>query len=248
MVTGESMPIEKEPGNDVIGGTVNAAGSFVMRAQHVGNETLLARIVQMVAEAQRSRAPIQRLADVVASWFVPSVIAVAVLAFVVWFAWGPSPRLAHALVNGVAVLIIACPCALGLATPMSIMVAMGRGATLGVLFKNAEAVEILRKVDTLVVDKTGTLTQGKPRLAAVEAGEGWDEADILSLAASLEMGSEHPLAEAVVMGAKERGVPPQKVEDFASSPGKGVSGTVGGQSVALGNPALLQSIGLNAGA
>jgi Cu+-exporting ATPase len=244
MVTGESMPVEKHTGDRVIGSTLNASGSFVMRAEKVGAETLLARIVAMVAEAQRSRAPIQRLADVVSGYFVPIVIAIAAIAFVVWGLVGPEPRLAHAIVMAVAVLIVACPCALGLATPMSIMVATGKGATIGVLFRNAEAIETLRKVDTLVVDKTGTLTEGKPKLVRVEAN-GIDERELLRLAASLERGSEHPLAAAIVTGAVERGVSPAEAEEFVSVAGKGVQGRVGGRDVALGNSALMESIGVS---
>jgi Cu+-exporting ATPase len=243
MVTGEAVPVEKTEGDGVVGGTVNATGSFVMEAQKVGRDTLLAQIVRMVAEAQRSRAPIQRLADVVASWFVPAVVAAAVLTFVVWALAGPAPAMAHALVNAVAVLIIACPCALGLATPMSIMVATGRGAHLGVLFRNAEAIETLRGVDTLIVDKTGTLTEGRPVLDAVRAAEGHEEADVLRLAASLERGSEHPLAAAIVEGAKARGVATDASADFASHTGKGVTGRVGDVQVALGNAALMEAQG-----
>jgi Cu+-exporting ATPase len=242
MVTGESMPVEKHPGDRVIGSTVNASGSFVMRAEKVGSETLLARIVAMVAEAQRSRAPIQKLADVVSGYFVPIVIVVAAIAFVVWALAGPEPRFAHAIVNAVAVLIIACPCALGLATPMSIMVATGKGATIGVLFRNAEAIETLRKVDTLVVDKTGTLTEGKPKLVAVEA-RGVDERELLHVAASLERGSEHPLAAAIVKGAQERGVSPGPADAFVSIAGQGVRGRVNGREAALGNRALMEAIG-----
>src|SRR4029077_4608493 len=201
MVTGESIPVEKTAGSKVIGATVNATGSFIMQAERVGSETLLARIVQMVSQAQRSRAPIQQLADRVAAWFVPAVIAIAVLTFIVWSLVGPQPRLAHALVNAVAVLIIACPCALGLATPMAIMVGTGRGATAGVLVKNAEALETLEKVDTLVVDKTGTLTSGKPTVESVVASAGWDESELVRLVASVELGSEHPLAAALVTAA-----------------------------------------------
>ncbi len=248
MVSGEPTPVEKRPGERVVGGTVNGRGSLLMRAERVGSETLLARIVQMVAEAQRSRAPIQRLADVVAGWFVPAVVLVAALAFAVWAIAGPEPRLAHALISAVAVLIIACPCALGLATPMSIMVASGRGATAGVLFKNAEAIELLRQVDTLVVDKTGTLTEGRPRLVSVHPSEGIDEAEILRLAAGLERGSEHPLAEAIVADAAERGVSPGKLERFQSHSGKGVTGEVDGRSAALGNRALLEELGVSPGA
>jgi Cu+-exporting ATPase len=243
MVTGESIPIEKHAGDRVIGSTVNASGSFVMRAEKVGAETLLARIVAMVAEAQRSRAPIQKLADVVSSYFVPAVIAIAVIAFVVWALAGPEPRMAHAIVNAVAVLIIACPCALGLATPMSIMVATGKAATLGVLFRDAEAIETLCKVDTLLVDKTGTLTEGKPKLVSVEA-RGVDENQLLRLAAGLERGSEHPLAAAIVKGAEERGVVPAKAETFMSTAGQGVRGRIDGLDVALGNRALMESLGV----
>ena len=247
-VTGEPMPVEKHPGDRVVGGTVNATGGFVMRAERVGAETLLARIVQMVAEAQRTRAPVQRLADVVAGYFVPAVVAVALAAFALWAWLGPEPRLAHALVNAVAVLIIACPCALGLATPMSIMVATGRGAGAGVLFKNAEAIELLRAVETLVVDKTGTLTEGRPTLAAVEPSAGFDERGVLRAAASLERGSEHPLAAAIVAGAATRGIELAPAEGFASVPGKGVTGRVEGRRVALGNRALLDDLGVDASA
>src|SRR6202030_4643635 len=205
MITGEPIPVEKQKGDRVTGATVNGTGSLIMRAERVGGETLLAQIVRMVAEAQRSRAPIQKLADQVSGYFVPIVVGAAVLTFVIWGLWGPAPRLAHALVNAVAVLIIACPCALGLATPMSIMVAMGRGATAGVLFKNAEAIELMREVDTLVIDKTGTLTEGKPKLVALQPAEGFDNERLLHFAASLERGSEHPLAAAIVKGAEERG-------------------------------------------
>jgi Cu+-exporting ATPase len=245
MVSGESIPVEKHPGDRLIGATVNGTGSLVMRTEKVGSETLLARIVQMVAEAQRSRAPIQKLADVVSGYFVPAVVLVAVATFLVWGLVGPSPRMAHALVNAVAVLIIACPCALGLATPMSIMVAAGKGATAGVLFKNAEAIEVLRKVDTLVVDKTGTLTEGKPRLVTVEPATGRTEAEVLRDAASLERGSEHPLAAAIVKGAGERGVGLSNAEAFESVTGKGVKGRIGGRSIALGNRALMDAIGVN---
>ena len=244
MVTGESIPVEKVPGSRVTGGTVNGTGTFVMRAERVGSETLLARIVQMVAEAQRTRAPIQRLADQVAAWFVPAVVAVAAVTFVVWASAGPAPRLAHGLVNAVAVLIIACPCALGLATPMSIMVGTGRGAQAGVLVKNAEALELTEKVDTLVVDKTGTLTEGKPRLTVVKPVPGHDETTVLRLTAGLERGSEHPLAAAILAGAAERGVTVATPEDFRSITGKGVSGRVEGHAVALGNLALMQDLGV----
>ena len=247
MVSGEPIPVEKHAGDRVIGATVNGTGSLVMRAEKVGSETLLARIVQMVAEAQRSRAPIQKLADVVAGYFVPAVVLIAVVTFVVWSLLGPAPRMAHALVNAVAVLIIACPCALGLATPMSIMVATGKGATAGVLFKNAEAIEVLRKVDTLVVDKTGTLTEGKPKLVTIEPAPGQTEATLLSHAASLDRGSEHPLAAAIVKGAEERGVALSRAEAFESVTGKGVKGRVEGRDVALGNRALMEDLGVDAG-
>jgi len=246
MVTGESMPVEKEPGAKVIGGTINGTGSLVMRAEKVGSDTMLARIVHMVAEAQRSRAPIQRLADVVSAWFVPAVIVVAILAFIAWMIWGPPPAFAYALVAAVSVVIIACPCALGLATPMSIMVGVGKGATAGVLIKNAEALERFEKIDTLVVDKTGTLTEGKPRVVAVIAAEGFDEATILSLGASLDRSSEHPLAAAIVGSAKQRGLPLQDVADFGSFTGKGVTGKIGNRYVAVGNAKLLQDLGIAA--
>ena len=247
MVTGESMPVEKHPGERVIGATMNTAGSVVMRADRVGAETLLSQIVHMVGEAQRSRAPVQRLADTVSAYFVPAVIAAAVIAFVVWALVGPEPRMAYALVAAVSVLIIACPCALGLATPMSIMVATGKGATVGVLFRNAEAIEVLRQVNTLVVDKTGTLTEGKPKLVAVVPQAGQDEAVVLRLAASLEQGSEHPLASAIVAGAAARGVDLLKPVDFQAVGGKGVTGTVDGHAVALGNLALLQQLHVDPG-
>ena len=235
MLTGEPLPVEKEPSSRVIGGTVNGTGSFLMRAERVGEATLLAQIVRMVGEAQRSRAPIQRLADRVAAWFVPIVIAVAVVTFAAWLFVGPEPRFAHALVNAVSVLIIACPCALGLATPMSIMVATGRGATAGVLVRNAEAIEVMEKVDTLVLDKTGTLTEGKPRLASVIALPPFAEAEVLRFAASLERASEHPLANAIVEGARERSVSLVPVSAFQSMTGKGVTGTVDGRIVSVGN-------------
>jgi P-type Cu+ transporter len=247
MVTGESIPVEKHSGDRVIGATVNGTGSLVMRAERVGAETLLSQIVQMVAEAQRSRAPIQKLADVVSGYFVPAVVAMAVITFVVWSVWGPEPRMAHGLVNAVAVLIIACPCALGLATPMSIMVATGKAAQSGVLFKNAEAIEIMRQVDTLVVDKTGTLTEGKPKLVDVVTAAGIDEQTLLRLAASLEKGSEHPLAAAIVAGAQERGIEPTDANTFDSLTGKGVTGEVDGRKVALGNLALLDDLKIDAG-
>jgi Cu+-exporting ATPase len=244
MVSGEPIPVEKRPGDRVIGATVNGTGMIVMRAERVGAETLLAQIVQMVADAQRSRAPIQKLADVVAGYFVPAVTGTAAVTFIVWSLLGPEPRLAHAIVNAVAVLIIACPCALGLATPMSIMVATGKGATMGVLFKNAEAIEVLRKVDTLVLDKTGTLTEGKPRLATVTPTNGWNETTLLRLAASLERGSEHPLAAAIVAGAQSRGVGLTDVAAFESRTGKGVVGRIEGRFVALGTHALLDELGV----
>ena len=247
MLTGEAVPAEKAAGAKVTGGTLNAQGSFVMVAERVGSETMLARIVQMVAEAQRSRAPIQRLADVVAGYFVPVVVAVAVIAFVAWSIFGPPPAMAFALVAAVSVLIIACPCALGLATPMSIMVGTGRGAQMGILIKNAESLERFAKVDTLVVDKTGTLTEGKPKLVGVEPAPGMDRGDLLRLAAALEQASEHPLAEAIVQGAKDEGLAAGRAEGFASLTGKGVTGTVDGRSVALGNLRLLQDLGIDPG-
>ncbi len=242
MISGESIPLEKHAGDDVIGATVNGTGSFVMRAERVGNETLLAHIVQLVSQAQRSRAPIQRLADRVAGWFVPAVIAIAVVTFIAWSLLGPEPRLAHALVNAVAVLIIACPCALGLATPIAIMVGTGRGASAGVLLKNAEALEILEKVDTLVVDKTGTLTEGKPRVVSVVSAGGFSEADLIRLVASLEQGSEHPLASAVVAAAKERGLALAEARDFQSVTGRGVRGKVENREVAAGNEGFLPKL------
>ncbi len=247
MVTGEPIPVEKTSGERLIGATVNGTGSLLMRAEKVGTDTLLSQIVRMVSEAQRSRAPIQKLADIVAGYFVPAVVLIAIITLVVWGFWGPEPRLAHAIINAVAVLIIACPCALGLATPMSIMVGTGKGATAGVLIKNAEALEIMEKVDTLVVDKTGTLTEGKPRLVAVQAVSGFEEEEVLRLAASLERASEHPLAEAIVRGAEEKGISLLKTEDFASVTGKGVTGTVDGKSVALGNIKLLQEQSIDPG-
>jgi Cu+-exporting ATPase len=247
MVTGESIPVEKAPGRRVTGGTVNGTGSFVMRAERVGGETLLAQIVHMVSEAQRSRAPIQRLADSVSSYFVPAVVAVAVVTSIAWAGWGPEPRMAHALVNAVAVLIIACPCALGLATPMSIMVGTGRGATAGVLIRDAGALEVMEKVDTLVVDKTGTLTEGKPALVTVEAVGGGSPDELLRLAASLERASEHPLAAAIVEGARDRGVRPVAVERFRSVTGMGVLGRVDGHDVALGNRRLMDEAGVALG-
>jgi len=247
MLTGEPIPVEKNPGDRVVGATVNQSGSLVIRAERVGAESLLAQIVRMVAEAQRSRAPIQRLADVVSSWFVPAVVLTAMVTFAAWGLLGPEPRLGHALVNAVAVLIIACPCALGLATPISIMVATGKGATAGVLFKNAEAIEVLRTVDTLVVDKTGTLTEGKPRLVSVLPAPGLADAELLRLAASLERGSEHPLAAAIVGGAEVRNLALEKTEEFEARAGKGVVGRVGARRVALGNTGLLRDLGIEAG-
>ena len=247
MLTGEPMPVAKAPGDRVIGATLNGTGSLVIRAERVGADTLLAQIVRLVAEAQRSRAPIQQLADRVAGWFVPAVVAAAALTFGAWAWLGPPPALAHALVNAVAVLIIACPCALGLATPISIMVAMGRGAGLGVLFRNAEAIEVLRDIDTLVVDKTGTLTLGRPELVSLAAAPGFGEDELLGLAASLERGSEHPLAAALLRGAAARGAALAEVAEFASITGKGVSGRVGGRAVALGNAALLADLGVAPG-
>jgi len=247
MVTGEPIPVEKGQGDRVIGGTVNGRGAFVMQAERVGSETLLSQIVQMVADAQRSRAPIQKLADVVSGYFVPAVVAIAVITFIVWSIWGPEPRMAYGLVNAVAVLIIACPCALGLATPMSIMVATGKGAHSGVLFRNAEAIEVLRKVDTLVVDKTGTLTEGKPKLVSVVTAPGTEEATLLRLAASLERSSEHPLAAAIVGGAEERGLELVDAVAFDSITGKGVRGEVDGRSVLLGNRALLAELKIDPG-
>src|SRR5262245_15472791 len=228
MVTGEAIPVEKAQNDRVIGATVNGTGSFVMRAERVGSDTLLAQIVQMVSQAQRSRAPIQRLADVVAGYFVPIVVATAIVTAVVWATVGPEPRMAHAIINAVAVLIIACPCALGLATPMSIMVATGKGATMGVLFRDAEAIEVMRKVDTLVVDKTGTLTVGRPKLLSLKATASMDESQLLRFAATLEEASEHPLAAAIVQGAIERGVERGRTEQFESVTGKGVKGRVDG--------------------
>jgi len=248
MLTGEPMPVEKTAGAQVTGGTLNTTGSFVMRAERVGSETLLAQIVRMVGEAQRSRAPIQRLADVVSAYFVPAVLVVAAVTFVAWLVLGPTPRVAYALANAVAVLIVACPCALGLATPMSIMVAVGRGATAGVLVKQAEALEVLERVDTLVVDKTGTLTEGRPRLVSVEVVPGLEEREALALAAGVEQASEHPLAAAILEGARARGLVPPGATEFHARPGKGVTGTVGGHAVALGNRALLAELGIDVGA
>ena len=245
MVTGESMPVTKAVGDTVIGGTINQSGALIMRAEKIGRDTMLARIVQMVAEAQRSRAPIQRLADLVSSWFVPAVVAIAMLAFIGWSIWGPAPSLAYGLVAAVAVLIIACPCALGLATPMSIMVGVGRGALIGVLIKSAEALERLEKVDTLVIDKTGTLTAGKPVVTAIVPAAGIDEAELLRLAASLERASEHPLALAIVDAAEMRGLPLAPVAAFSSPAGKGAAGNVDGRQVMLGNAAYLAEHGID---
>jgi len=242
MVTGESMPVSKSPGSTVIGGTLNSSGSFIMRAEKIGRDTMLARIVQLVAEAQRSKAPIQRLADQVSGWFVPLVILIAALAFIAWAIWGPEPRYAYGLVAAVAVLIIACPCALGLATPMSIMVAVGRGARAGVLIRNAEALERMEKVDTLVIDKTGTLTTGKPALAAIVPAEGFTESEVLRLAASLEQASEHPLAAAIMTAAKERGIVPARVMGFDSPAGKGAIGMAERKRLAIGNARFMAEL------
>ena len=244
MLTGEPIPVGKERGDPVTGATVNGTGTFVMRAERVGADTLLAQIVRMVGEAQRSRAPIQRVADRVAAYFVPAVVGVSVVTFGVWALLGPAPSMAYAMVNAVAVLIIACPCALGLATPMSIMVGTGRGAGMGVLFKHAEALEVLERVDTLVVDKTGTLTEGEPSLVAVQACPGWSESELLALAAGLERGSEHPLAKAIVAGAEGRGVTPREMGEFESLTGQGVVGKVEGRPVVLGSHELLASRGV----
>jgi len=245
MISGEPVPVEKAAGDKVIGATVNGSGMLLVRATRVGKDTMLAQIVRMVAEAQRSRPPIQKLADRVSAWFVPAVVLVAVASFVIWVLAGPEPRISHALVNAIAVLIIACPCALGLATPMSIMVGTGRGANAGVLVKNAEALEIMEKIDTLVVDKTGTLTLGKPKLVAIESDDGADGNEVLRLAAALERGSEHPLASAIVEGAEERGIELPKSSDFQSITGKGVEGLVDGRKVLLGNAALLRDQGVD---
>ena len=244
MITGESVPVQKLTGSRVIGATVNGTGSFVMRAEHVGSETLLAQIVQLVSQAQRSRAPIQRLADRVSAWFVPTVVAIAVVTFLSWVAIGPEPRFAHALVNAVAVLIIACPCALGLATPVAIMVATGHGAHAGVLIRNAEALETLEQVDTLVIDKTGTLTEGKPRVVGIRAKQGITDSDLLRSAAAVERASEHPLADSIVTAAREKGFNLSEVRDFRSITGKGVSGKVEGKAVAVGNEALLRDLNI----
>jgi Cu+-exporting ATPase len=243
MITGEPMPVSKGVGDPITGATINATGSLLIRAERVGAETLLAQIVAMVAAAQRSRAPIQRLADVAAGYFVPSVLAASALTFLGWALYGPEPRMAFALINAVAVLIIACPCALGLATPMSIMVATGKGATMGVLFRNAEAIELLRDVDTLVVDKTGTLTEGRPKIARIVAGEAFTEDEVLGFAASLERASEHPLARAIVESAEERGLQLSAATGFDSRTGRGVVGRIDGREVGIGNPKLMQELG-----
>jgi Cu+-exporting ATPase len=244
MVTGESLPVTKEPGAKAIGGTMNQSGSFVMRADKVGRETMLARIVQMVAEAQRSRAPIQRLADRVSGWFVPLVIAIAVLAFLAWSVWGPDPRFTYGLIAAVSVLIIACPCALGLATPMSIMVGVGRGAQSGVLIKNADALERFEKVDTIVIDKTGTLTEGRPTVVAVHAVAGQSETELLRMAASLERGSQHPLAAAIVEAGHQRGLALAQAGEFDAPTGKGVTGSVEGRRLVIGNQRMLEEAGI----
>jgi len=247
MLTGEPEPAAKRPGEAVVGGTVNGKGAFVMRAERVGADTMLSQIVEMVAKAQRSRAPVQRLADAVAAWFVPAVLLIAVIAFVAWMLFGPEPRLASALVSAVSVLIIACPCALGLATPMSVMVGVGRGAQEGVLFKEAAALERMESVGVVVVDKTGTLTEGRPRLETVRAGEGFDEEEVVRLAAGVEVASEHPLARAIVEGAKQRTLSPPEAEGFESDSGKGVRAEVEGRTVAVGNAALLEDLGVEPG-
>jgi Cu+-exporting ATPase len=246
MLTGESVPVEKSAGDKVTGATLNGTGGFTMRAERVGNETMLAQIVDMVAKAQRTRAPIQRIADKVSGYFVPIVVLVAILTAAAWFIWGPEPKLAYAIVNAVAVLIIACPCALGLATPMSIIAGTGRGAMAGVLIKNAESLEIMEKVDTLIIDKTGTLTEGKPKLMEVVVASGFEQNETLRLVASLEQSSEHPLAAAIVKGAQDKGITLSTVQNFSSTTGKGVQGTVDGHTVALGNAAMFTSLGMNA--
>ncbi|HAI11062.1 MAG TPA: hypothetical protein DCM28_05115, partial [Phycisphaerales bacterium] len=245
MITGEPVPVSKEPGDSLTGATVNQTGSFIMQAKRVGDETLLAQIVQMVAQAQRSRAPIQRVADIAAGYFVPAVLLVSIITFAVWALWGPQPAMAYAIVNAVAVLIIACPCALGLATPMSIMVGVGRGAQAGVLIKNAQALEVMEKIDTLVVDKTGTLTEGKPKLVAIETHQDWQAQSLLRLAASLERQSEHPLAQAIVQSAKDREIELLDPQDFESITGKGVTGKVDEKAVALGNRALMDQLAVD---
>ena len=246
MLTGESVPVEKSAGDKVTGATLNGTGGFTMRAERVGNETMLAQIVDMVAKAQRTRAPIQRMADKVSGYFVPIVVLVAVVTAAAWFIWGPEPKMAYAIVNAVAVLIIACPCALGLATPMSIIAGTGRGAMAGVLIKNAESLEIMEKVDTLIIDKTGTLTEGKPKLMEVVVASGFEQNETLRLVASLEQSSEHPLASAIVKGAQAKGITLSTVQNFSSTTGKGVQGTVDGHTVALGNASMLTSLGMNA--
>jgi Cu+-exporting ATPase len=245
MLTGESLPVDKRPGDQVVGATINQTGALVIAAERVGADSLLSQIVALVSQAQRSRAPLQRLADRVSAWFVPAVVIAAILTFVVWWLVGPEPRLAYALVSAVAVLIIACPCALGLATPISIMVASGRGAQVGVLFRDAHAIEALRDIDTLVLDKTGTLTLGRPALDQVVAVKPWTEAEVLSLAAGLERASEHPFARAIVEGARRRGTTPADVTDFQSLPGQGVTGSAGNRAIALGNLALMEQVGAN---
>lgn len=245
MITGEPIPVMKSKGDKVVGATINGTGSFIMSAEKVGGETLLSRIIHMVAEAQRSKAPIQKLADSVAGIFVPVVISISIITFIVWAIWGPEPAFSFAIINAVSVLIIACPCALGLATPVSIMVATGRGALQGILFRDAESIEVMRKVDTLVVDKTGTLTLGKPKLVTIETAYEGSEKDFLSLVASLEQGSEHPLAQAIVDGAKERDITLNEVKDFESITGKGVKGKIAGKMVALGNAALMNDLKIN---
>ena len=247
MVTGEAVPVEKQADDKLVGGTVNATGMLVMHAEKVGADTLLARIVQMVAEAQRSRAPIQKLADTVAAYFVPAVVIISILTFIVWSIWGPPPSMSYALINAIAVLIIACPCALGLATPISIMVATGRGAGMGVLFRNAEAVELMPQVDTLVVDKTGTLTLGKPQVVGLLCADGWSEPSLLRIVASLERGSEHPLSAAIVAYAENQGVELTEVQNFESVTGKGVTGSVDGHATAIGNAAMLKDLKVNPG-
>ena len=244
MITGEPIPAEKHVDDSVVGATVNGTGSFIMRTEKIGSETLLSRIVQMVAEAQRSKAPIQKLADIVSGYFVPAVVLIAIATFIVWAWIGPDPKMAYAMINAVAVLIIACPCALGLATPMSIMVATGRGALMGVLFKNAESIELMRKVTTIVVDKTGTLTEGKPKLVTVKPSGNLEDNELLRFVATIERGSEHPLAEAIVKGAQERGVELGQIDNFKSITGKGVKGEIDGRSVVLGNKVLMQSEGI----
>jgi Cu+-exporting ATPase len=247
MITGEPIPVQKQAGDRVIGATVNGTGALIVRTERVGTETLLAQIVKMVAEAQRSRAPVQKMVDIVAVYFVQIVISVAIITFIVWASLGPEPRFAYALINAVAVLIIACPCALGLATPMSIMVATGKGAAVGVLFRNAEAIEVMKKINTLVVDKTGTLTVGKPEVVEIHPAEGWDEKRVLYYAASIERGSEHPLAAAIVSAAEARKVDLTHVESFQSLTGQGVTGDVDGHHVVLGNVKMVSDEGIESG-